>query len=157
MAVRRSAMLKEGDKAPAFTLKNAENESISLTDFTGKTVVVYFYPRDNTPGCTKEACGFRDVYDEILARGAVVLGISADSVKSHTKFKQRFDLPFHLLSDPEKEVIKGFGAWGLKKNYGKEYEGLIRSTFIIDGNGTVIKVFPKVKPAEHATEILAIV
>ena len=157
MAVRRSAMLKEGDKAPAFTLKNAENESISLIDFTGKTVVVYFYPRDNTPGCTKEACGFRDIYDEILARGVVVLGISADSVKSHARFKEKFDLPFHLLSDPEKEVIKGFGAWGMKKNYGKEYEGLIRSTFIIDGNGTVIKVFPKVKPAEHATEILAIV
>ena len=150
-------MLKEGDKAPAFTLKNAENESISLIDFTGKTVVVYFYPRDNTPGCTKEACGFRDIYDEILARGVVVLGISADSVKSHARFKEKFDLPFHLLSDPEKEVIKGFGAWGMKKNYGKEYEGLIRSTFIIDGNGTVIKVFPKVKPAEHATEILAIV
>ncbi len=149
-------MLKEGDKAPAFTLKNAENESISLTDFSGKTVVVYFYPRDNTPGCTKEACGLRDVYDDILAKGAVVLGISADSVKSHAKFKEKFDLPFHLLSDPEKEVIKGFGAWGMKKNYGKVFEGLIRSTFIINGNGTVIKVFPKVKPAEHAAEILAI-
>lgn len=156
MAVRRSAMLKEGDKAPEFTLKNAEDESISLTDFTGKTVVVYFYPRDNTPGCTKEACGLRDVYDDILAKGAVVLGISADSVKSHTRFKEKFNLPFHLLSDPEKEVIKGFGAWGMKKNYGNVFQGLIRSTFIIDGNGTVIKVFPKVKPAEHAAEILAI-
>jgi len=103
-------MLKEGDKAPAFTLKNAEGESISLSDFAGKTVVVYFYPRDNTPGCTKEACEFRDLYDEILDRGAVVLGISADSVKSHAKFKGKFDLPFHLLSDPDKEVLQGFGA-----------------------------------------------
>ena len=156
LAVRRSAMLKEGDKAPAFTLKNAEDESISLSDFSGKTVVVYFYPKDDTPGCTIEACGLRDVYDDILAEGAVVLGISADSVKSHARFKGKFNLPFHLLSDPEKEVIKGFGAWGLKKNYGKEYEGLIRSTFVIGGGGIVIKVFPAVKPPEHAAEILAV-
>lgn len=149
-------MLTEGDKAPSFTLMNAENKSISLSDFSGKTVVVFFYPKDDTPGCTKEACGFRDVYDDILAKDAVVLGISGDSVKSHVKFRDKFDLPFHLLSDPEKEVIKGFGAWGLKKNYGKEYEGLIRSTFIIGGDGTVIKAFPKVKPEGHAAEILAL-
>jgi peroxiredoxin Q/BCP len=149
-------MLSEGDKAPLFTLKNAEDESISLSDFKDKTVVVYFYPKDNTPGCTKEACAFRDLYDDILARNAVVLGISADSVKSHAKFRDKFKLPFHLLSDPEKEVIKGFGAWGLKKNYGKEYEGLIRSTFVINGEGTIIKTFPKVKPEVHAAEILAL-
>jgi len=149
-------MLKEGDKAPAFTLKNAEDESISLSDFVGKTVVVYFYPKDNTPGCTKEACEFRDLYDEILGRGAVVLGISADSVKSHAKFRGKFDLPFHLLSDPEKEVLQSFGAWGKKKMAGREYMGVIRSTFILDGNQRVIKAFPKVKAAGHAAEILAL-
>jgi len=149
-------MLKEGDQAPGFSLQNAEGETISLSDFTGKTVVVYFYPKDNTPGCTKEACGFRDVYDEILAKGAVVLGISADSVKSHANFKKKFDLPFHLLSDPEKTTIQAFGAWGIKKMYGKEYEGLLRSTFVLDGSGRVVKAFPKVKPAEHAAEILAL-
>ena len=149
-------MLKAGDKAPPFSLKNAEDESISLADFAGKTVVLFFYPRDDTPGCTKEACGFRDVYDEILAKDAVVLGVSADSVKSHAKFKEKFDLPFHLVSDPEREVIKGFGAWGMKKNYGKEYEGILRSTFILSGKGEIIKAFPNVKPADHAAEILAL-
>jgi len=149
-------MLKEGDKAPAFTLKNEEDKDISLADFQGKKTVVYFYPKDDTPGCTKEACGFRDVYDQILAKGGVVLGISADSVKSHAKFKTKFDLPFHLLSDPEKKVIREFGAWGIKKMYGKEYEGIIRSTFVLDVDGTVIKAFPKVKPAEHAAEILGL-
>ncbi|MDF1569746.1 MAG: thioredoxin-dependent thiol peroxidase [Spirochaetaceae bacterium] len=149
-------MLKEGDKAPAFTLKNEEDKDISLADFTGKKTVVYFYPKDDTPGCTKEACGFRDVYDQILAKGGVVLGISADSVKSHAEFKSKFDLPFHLLSDPEKKVIQGFGAWGVKSMYGKEYEGIIRSTFVLDGAGTVIKAFPKVKPADHAAEILGL-
>ena len=149
-------MLKDGDKAPAFSLKNAEGESISLSDFSGKTVVVYFYPRDDTPGCTTEACGFRDIYDAILASGGVVLGISADTVESHAKFRDKFELPFHLLSDPEKEVIQAFGAWGLKKNYGKEYMGLIRSTFVIGPDGIVKKAYPKVKPAEHAAEILEI-
>ncbi len=149
-------MLKEGDKVPAFTLRNASDESISLSDFTGKTVVVYFYPKDNTPGCTKEACEFRDIYDEILARGAVVLGISADSVKSHAKFAGKFNLPFHLLSDPEKKVLQIFGAWGKKKLAGREYMGVIRSTFVLDGGGVVKKVFPKVKAAGHAAEILAL-
>lgn len=147
-------MLKVGDKAPDFTLENAEGEKVSLGDFQGKTVVVYFYPKDNTPGCTKEACGFRDIYHEILARGAVVIGISADSVKSHANFKTKFDLPFHLLSDPDQSVIKAFGAWGVKRMYGKEYEGLIRCTFVVGGDGGIIKVFPKVKTAEHAAEVL---
>ena len=147
-------MLKEGDKAPAFTLKNAEGESVSLSDFAGKTVVVYFYPKDNTPGCTKEACSFRDNYDAILEAGGVVLGISADSEKSHAGFKTKFGLPFHLLSDPEKEVIQAFGAWGLKKNYGKEYMGLIRSTFVIGPDGIISKVYDKVKTDIHGEEIL---
>ena len=147
-------MLKDGDKAPDFTLENAEGEKVSLGDFPGKTVVVYFYPKDNTPGCTKEACGFRDIYDEILAKGAVVIGISADSVKSHANFKTKFDLPFHLLSDPDQSVIKAFGAWGVKRMYGKEYKGLIRCTFVVGGDGVIIKTFPKVKTAEHAAEVL---
>ena len=147
-------MLQEGEKAPQFTLKDDEGRDVSLADFAGKTVVVYFYPKDNTPGCTREACAFRDVYDEILEKGGVVLGVSADSVKSHANFKKKFDLPFHLLSDPEKTVIQAFGAWGLKKNYGKEYMGLIRSTFVVGPDGTVLKAFPKVKPADHAAEIL---
>lgn len=147
-------MVEIGTKIDDFTLKNEADQEISLKDFAGKKVVVYFYPKDNTPGCTKEACSFRDSYDAILKRGAVVLGISADSVKSHGNFKQKFDLPFHLLSDPEKQVIETFGAWGEKKMYGKSYEGILRSTFILDGEGQVIKVFPKVKPGEHAEEIL---
>lgn len=147
-------MVETGTKIANFTLKNEEGREISLADFRGKKVVVYFYPKDNTPGCTKEACAFRDNYDAILAKGAVVLGISADSVKSHGNFKSKFDLPFHLLSDPEKGVIKAFGAWGEKQMYGKSYEGILRSTFILDGEGTVMKVYPTVKPAEHAAEIL---
>lgn len=149
-------MLKEGDKAPGFTLKNAENEDISLSDFSGKTVVVYFYPRDNTPGCTKEACSFRDNYDDILEAGGIVLGISADSPKSHANFKSKFDLPFHLLCDPEKEVIQAYGAWGLKKNYGKEYMGLIRSTFVVTPDGLISRVYDKVNTAVHGEEILSI-
>ena len=147
-------MLQKGDKAPQFTLKDDEEREVSLSDFAGKTIVVYFYPKDNTPGCTKEACAFRDVYDDILAQGGVVLGISADSAKSHANFKKKFDLPFHLLSDPEKEVIQSYGAWGKKKNYGREYMGLIRSTFVVGPDGTILKVFPKVKPDDHAAEIL---
>ena len=149
-------MLKEGDKAPAFTLNDETGASVSLSDFTGKKVVVYFYPKDDTPGCTKEACSFRDNHDAILAKGAVVIGISADDEKSHGKFKTKYDLPFYLLADPEKKAIEAFGAWGEKKMYGKSYEGILRSTFVIDENGTIIKAWPKVKPAEHAEEVLAV-
>ena len=147
-------MLKEGTKAPEFSLKNEEGQEIALKDFLGKQVVVYFYPKDNTPGCTTEACTIRDVYDDILDKGGVVIGISADSQKSHGNFKKKYDLPFYLLSDPEKEVIQAFGAWGEKKMYGKTYMGIIRSTFIIDPQGIIKKVFPKVSPKEHAREIL---
>lgn len=147
-------MLKEGDKAPAFALKDQSGNTVSLSDFAGKTVVVYFYPKDDTPGCTKEACGFRDSYADLTARGAVVLGISADSPQSHAKFVGKYDLPFTLLSDPDKSVIQAFGAWGVKKMYGKEYEGIMRSTFVIGPDGVITKVFPKVKPADHAAEIL---
>ena len=147
-------MLKEGDRAPVVKLPDNTGKMISLDDFKGKKKIVYFYPKDDTPGCTKEACGFRDSYDEFLAKGAVVIGISPDSPESHEKFRTKFNLPFILLSDTGKAVIEGFGAWGEKKNYGKTYMGLIRSTFVLDENDVVIKAYPKVKPEQHAQEIL---
>ncbi|WP_319477276.1 thioredoxin-dependent thiol peroxidase [Marispirochaeta aestuarii] len=147
-------MVEEGTVMEDFSLQDSDGKDVSLSDFSGKKVVVYFYPKDNTPGCTREACSFRDNYDAILERGAVVLGISADSVKSHGSFKKKYDLPFFLLSDPDKTVLKRFGAWGEKKMYGKSYEGILRSTFILDENRKVLKVFPKVSPADHGTEIL---
>ncbi|MDX9800533.1 MAG: thioredoxin-dependent thiol peroxidase [Spirochaetia bacterium] len=149
-------MIAEGSKAPDFTLKNEEGKDISLKDFKGKKVVVYFYPKDNTPGCTKEACSFRDSYDDILAKGAVVIGISSDSQKSHENFKNKFSLPFYLLSDPDKKVIKAFGAWGEKSMMGKKYEGILRSTFVIDSVGVVEKVFEKVNTAIHGDEVLKV-
>ncbi|MBN2442913.1 MAG: thioredoxin-dependent thiol peroxidase [Spirochaetales bacterium] len=147
-------MLKQGDKAPDFSLPDDQGNTISLRDFLGKKVVLYFYPKDNTPGCTTEACSFRDVYDTILEKGAIVIGMSADSITSHTNFKKKYTLPFYLLSDPEKEIIKKYGAWGEKKMYGKTYEGIIRSTFIIGEDGKIIKVFPKVTPKDHGEAVL---
>jgi len=149
-------MLKEGDKAPDFALNDESGKLVSLKDFAGKKVVVYFYPKDDTPGCTKEACSFRDSYDEILERGAVVIGISPDDESSHGKFKSKFDLPFYLLADPERKAIEGFGAWGEKKMYGKTYEGVMRSTFVVGEDGTIVKAWPKVKPEDHAKEVLAV-
>ncbi len=147
-------MVKEGDTIPDFTLEDKEGKRISLSDFTGKTKVVYFYPKDNTPGCTTEACNFRDNYAAITSKGAVVIGISADSVTSHGNFAEKHELPFFLLSDPEKEVIQKFGAWGEKSMYGKSYMGIVRSSFILDGDNKVIKVYPKVKVAGHVQEIM---
>ena len=147
-------MLTEGTKAPEFTLTDDQGQEVSLSDFAGKKVVIYFYPKDDTPGCTKEACSFRDNHDAILARGAVVLGVSADDTKSHEKFKTKFELPFPLLSDPEKKMIQAYDAWGEKQMYGKSYEGILRSTVIVDEQGNVAKVFPKVKPEGHAEEVL---
>ena len=149
-------MVQEGDRIANFVLPDDTGKRISLDTFAGKKKVVYFYPKDDTPGCTKEACGFRDIYDQILAKGAIVIGISADSPDSHAKFKQKFDLPFHLLADEEKKVIEQFGAWGEKSMYGKTYEGILRYTFVLDENNTVIKSYPKVKPEEHAAEILSV-
>ncbi|MGC8764453.1 MAG: thioredoxin-dependent thiol peroxidase [Brevinematia bacterium] len=148
-------MPKEGDFAIDFTLKSDEGKEISLSSFKGKKVVLYFYPKDDTPGCTKEACSFRDVFDEILSKGAVVIGISTDSVESHQKFKKKYNLPFYLLSDPDHKVIEMYGQWVKKNMYGKEYYGTQRATFIIDGSGKIIKIFPKVKPEEHAKEVLS--
>ena len=147
-------MLNQGDMAADFLLKDSYGKDISLSEFKGKKVVLYFYPRDNTPGCTKEACSFRDVYDLILAEGAVVLGISADSEASHQKFRERHGLPFYLLSDVEHKVAEAYGAWGEKKLYGKTHMGMIRGTFIIDEQGRIMKVFPKVKPENHGEEVL---
>lgn len=147
-------MLTEGAKAPDFTLTDDQGKQVSLSDFAGKKVVIYFYPKDDTPGCTKEACSFRDNHSAILNKGAVVLGVSADDTKSHTKFKTKFELPFPLLSDPEKEMIQAYDAWGEKQMYGKTYEGILRSTVIVDEAGNVAKVFPKVKPEGHAEEVL---
>jgi thioredoxin-dependent peroxiredoxin len=150
-------MLKEGTKAPDFTLENSKGEKVSLSDFRGQKVVIYFYPKDNTPGCTKEACSIRDNYAALEEKGAVVLGISADSVKSHAGFAEKFDLPFHLLSDPDKKVIQAFGAWGEKKMAGKSYEGILRSSFVINEEGIISRVFDKVDTARHGEELLEVI
>ena len=147
-------MLKEGDKAPEFTLKNDEEKDISLSDFKGRKVVLYFYPKDNTPGCTKEAVSFKEAYDDISAKGAVVIGISKDSAASHKKFRDKNALPFYLLSDTDHAVIEAYGAWQEKKLYGKISMGIVRSTYVIDENGVIIKAYPKVKPDVHGKEVL---
>ncbi len=147
-------MLETGTAAPDFTLPSDGGGEVSLSDYRGKKVVLYFYPKDDTPGCTTEACNFRDDYSRIIAAGAAVLGISPDEVKSHDKFKLKFNLPFALLSDPEHRVAELYGAWGEKKMYGKTYMGIIRATFIIDEDGVIIKVFPKVKVKNHSQEVL---
>ena len=149
-------MIKEGTRAPAFTLKNQDGKQVSLSEFAGKKVVIYFYPKDDTPGCTKEACSFRDNHQALLDKGAVVLGVSADDESAHTNFRTKYSLPFDLLSDPEKTTIQAYGAWGEKSMYGKIYQGILRSTVVIDETGTVIKVFDKVSPAIHGEEVLAV-
>ena len=147
-------MLEVGMKAPNFTLSDKDGNAVSLSDFAGKTVVLYFYPRDNTPGCTRQACAFAGAYAEFKALDVVVIGISKDSVASHVKFAEKYNLPFILLSDPERQAIEGFGVWQEKKNYGKVSMGVVRSTFVIDVNGVIEKVMPKVKPDTNAAEIL---
>ena len=149
-------MLEEGTIAPDFTLEADGGREVSLSEHRGKKVVLYFYPKDNTPGCTTEACNFRDDYAPITAAGAVVLGVSPDSVKSHDKFTLKLNLPFALLSDPDHEVAEMYGAWGEKKMYGRTYMGIIRSTFVIDEAGRIIKVFPKVKVKDHSQEVLTV-
>jgi len=148
-------MKQVGDTVADFSLQDANGKTVKLSDFAGKKKVIYFYPKDDTPGCTKEACGFRDLYSQIAGKGAVVIGISADPVDKHAKFRDKYQLPFILLSDPEMQVIKEFGAAGEKKMYGKSFFGILRSTFILDSQNRVTHVFPKVKPEGHAEEILA--
>jgi len=147
-------MLQENTVAPDFTVLSDTGEETSLSEFRGRKVVLYFYPKDDTSGCTKEACSFRDSYAEYAAKGAIVLGVSPDSVKSHVKFKTKLGLPFLLLADPEHTVAEAYGVWAEKKMYGRTYMGILRTTFVIDEEGVIIKVFPKVKPAEHAAEVL---
>jgi len=149
-------MLKEGDKAPGFKLKDSSGNVVSLKDFQGKDVVLYFYPKDDTSGCTKEACGFRDSYPEFSKLDAIVLGISADSEESHRKFIIKYNLPFTLLSDPDKEVIEAYGVWKEKNMYGKKYMGIERTTFLIDKKGVIRKIFQKVKVEGHIDEILSV-
>ena len=147
-------MIEEGKKAPAFTLKNQDGKAVKLSDFAGKNVVLYFYPKDNTPGCTTEACDFRDQHNKLEKAGAVVLGVSPDAEKTHLKFAGKFGLPFTLLADPEHEVAEKYGSWGEKTLYGRKFMGIIRSTFLIGGDGKVAKVWPKVKVAGHVEEVL---
>ena len=148
-------MLEIGMKAPEFTLPDKDGNPVSLKDFFGKKVVLYFYPRDNTPGCTRQACAFAAAYEGFKAKNVVVIGISKDSVASHLKFAQKYDLPFVLLSDPELQAIEAYGVWQEKKLYGKVSMGVVRTTFIIDEQGNIEKVMPKVKPDTNAAEILA--
>lgn len=148
-------MLKIGDNAPQFTLKNKKGEEVTLSDFLGKKVVLYFYPKDNTPGCTRQACAFAGLYTEFQKRNVEVIGISKDSAASHEKFAQKHGLPFVLLSDPELAAIKAYGVWQEKKLYGKVSMGVVRTTFIIDEQGDIEKIMPKVKPDTNAAEILA--
>jgi peroxiredoxin Q/BCP len=150
-------MLTEGDKAPAFKLPSVEGGDVSLKDFAGKTVVLYFYPKDDTPGCTREACAFRDSQAALKKAGAVVLGVSPDSVESHQKFRSKYKLNFPLLADADKAVAKKYGAFGEKVMYGKKVTGMIRSTFVIDGSGVVRKVFPRVKVDGHSDKVLEVV
>lgn len=147
-------MLEIGAKAPDFTLKDKDGNAVSLSDFAGKKVVLYFYPKDNTPGCTRQACAFAASYDRFRAKDIAVIGISKDSVASHQKFAEKYNLPFVLLSDPELTAIQAYGVWQEKKLYGKVSMGVVRTTFIIDENGRIEKVMPKVKPDTNAAEIL---
>ncbi len=148
-------MLQIGMKAPDFALTDQNGSSISLSDFLGKKIVLYFYPKDNTPGCSRQACAFAAAYEGFRAKDVVVIGISKDSVTSHQKFAQKYDLPFILLSDPERQAIEAYGVWQEKKLYGKVSMGVVRSTFIIDEKGYIEKIMPKVKPDTNAGEILA--
>jgi thioredoxin-dependent peroxiredoxin len=149
-------MVEEGKPAPDFELQSDSGETVKLSDLRGKQVVLYFYPKDDTPGCTKQACGIRDVYGEFEREGAVVLGVSPDDERSHVKFKQKFDLPFTLLADVDHAVADEYGVWSQKSFAGKKYMGVSRSTFVIAENGSVKRVMRDVKPATHADEVLEI-
>ena len=147
--------LKEGDQAPNFTAVSTEGRQVSLSEFRGKNVVLYFYPRDNTPGCTKEACAFRDEFAAFKHKGAVVFGVSTDSPKSHTKFVTKYKLPFTLLADEDKKIVQAYGVWGQKSFLGRKYMGTHRVTFLIGPDGRIKKIWTDVKPADHAKEVLA--
>jgi peroxiredoxin Q/BCP len=154
MAKAIELKLKEGDVAPGFTAETNEGRKVSLSDFRGKSVVLYFYPRDDTPGCTKEACAFRDEFAAFKRKGAVVLGVSPDPVKSHLKFVEKYKLPFTLLADEDKKIVQAYGVWGEKSFLGRKYLGTHRVTFLIGPEGRVKKIWQTVKPVEHAKEVL---
>jgi thioredoxin-dependent peroxiredoxin len=147
--------LKDGDVAPAFTAATADGTTLSLSDFKGRNVVLFFYPKDDTPGCTKEACAFRDEYGPLQKKGAIVLGVSVDSVASHARFAAKYRLPFTLLADPDRHIVQAYGVWGPKTFMGRKYQGTHRVTFLIGPDGRIKKIWPAVKPAEHAREVLA--
>jgi peroxiredoxin Q/BCP len=153
--IRLRRVVGEGDKAPDFTLSSDAGDEVTLSSLRGKPVVLYFYPKDDTPGCTAQACGIRDAYGEFQRAGAVVLGVSPDNERSHVKFREKYELPFTLLADTEHAVADRYGVWGEKKFMGKKYMGVNRSTFVIDADGNVKKVFEKVKPDTHADDVLA--
>ena len=155
MTTKLELKLKEGDVAPEFTAAASGGGKISLADFKGKNVILYFYPRDDTPGCTKEACAFRDEFAEFKKHGAAVLGVSADPVKSHDKFAEKFKLPFPLLADEDKKIAQAYGVWGQKSFMGRKYMGMHRVTFLIAPDGRIKKIWPEVKPAQHAAEVLS--
>ena len=149
-------MVQEGEQAPDFSLSTDSGETVALSDFRGRPVVLYFYPRDDTPGCTTQACGLRDGWEEFERRGAVVLGVSPDDPASHARFKEKHRLPFTLLSDESHEVAERYGTWVEKRNYGKTYMGVERSTFVVDPEGRVAKILRRVKPDTHAADVLAV-
>jgi peroxiredoxin Q/BCP len=155
MATAPELKLKEGDVAPLFTAAASRGGQVSLADLKGRTVVLYFYPRDDTPGCTKEACAFRDHFAAFQKKGVVVLGVSADPVGAHDKFVAKFKLPFPLLADEDKAIVQAYGVWGRKSFMGRKYEGIHRVTFLIGPDGRIKRIWPTVKPAEHAREVLA--
>ena len=147
-------LIKVGDLAPDFEAKDQNGKEISISKFKGKKLILYFYPKDNTPGCTAEACNLRDNYTELLAKGFVVIGVSADSASSHIKFLSKFELPFFLIPDEDKKIIQAYNAWGEKKLYGRSYEGILRKTYIIDEKSKILKIIEKVKTNDHTNQIL---
>ncbi|NTW48384.1 MAG: thioredoxin-dependent thiol peroxidase [Chlorobiales bacterium] len=150
------ALLKTGAKAPDFNSLDQDGKSVGLSHFKGKKVVLYFYPKDDTPGCTKEACAFRDGFPDFEKLGVVVLGVSIDDEKKHKKFAEKYSLPFRLVADTEKKIVQDYGVWGMKKFMGREYMGTNRVTYLIDENSVIEAVFPKVKPETHAAELLGL-
>ena len=156
MANALELKLKVGDQAPAFSATTTDGSTLTLAQLAGKHVILYFYPKDDTSGCTKEACGFRDAYARFKAKGAVILGVSTDPVTSHAKFTKKFDLPFPLLADEDKKIVNDYGVWGEKSFMGRKYQGTHRVTFHIDPTGKIAHIWPQVKPEEHAQEVLSI-
>ena len=148
------AQLKEGDKAPEFIAKDQNGKTVSLVDFKGKTVILYFYPKDDTPGCTAEACDFRDNYQSLIGKGFEVIGVSTDDEKSHKKFESKYNLPFPLIADTDHSIVEAYGVWGEKNMYGKKYMGTIRTTFIINGGGVIQKIINKVDTAASSQQVL---